>query len=1156
MLKEDIDMEKMSEKQLFELITKTYMESNPGIQHKNIPEMEIRFGTGKNHSPISKINYDNTIRGLYSAGFTCENTQGLFILRIFKHIINTKNGSFTRQNVRAEILGLDLIQEYCRSNSLQKILDLPSTVTATSDKLKFTQKKPALEPKSMVDFDDFGFRVSYQTEEDFLPGTDTARKIMEGWTDSKKTFRYLNRVRFSHSLYPIFVDISIVKSSKTIQNTHIPYHTIQESGVFTNQETYEIELELDNTRIGEGADYTDLSILMDSIRKSIRIILSALQSTPYPIGIKERDSVLIEYMKLIHDNNFKERAIIPQDFIGPSSLTIQIDNILPIQDNDNVRQVYNIRNNYSVTDKADGERRLLYVSGNGKLYMIDMNMNVIFTGTTIDENSIEQTGVKQLKFQDSIIDGEFIKYDKNGDVINLYMAFDIYFIHAKNVRDLGFIPTISSSIDDEESKESSKKIISTRLNLLLEFIDKIKLKSIVEDTSNKKTSIKSPCKFSIKCKNFYNSGEDNTIFASCAKILANDKDGLFVYNTDGLIFTPSNTGVGSTKVGEAGPLRKNVWDQSFKWKPPQFNTIDFLVSVKKDKKGQDEMHYIFKEGRNLLGIQEVIQYKTLILLCGFDRSKHKNPWLDMIDDRILTFQQEKEEEYKPFPFQPTNPYDPNACFCNIMLQNTGGEELVMMTEEGEYFEEHMIVEFKYDISLKGAWKWIPIRVRYDKTSELRSRFSKNYGNAYHVANSNWSSIHNPVTETMITTGNEIPDNYEQDDVYYNRSDKKTTTQPLRNFHNLYVKRKLILAVSNPGDILIDYAVGKAGDLQKWDDANLKFVFGIDISKDNIQNKLDGACSRYIKLRKTQSKNTKPLTALFVNGNSGLNIRVDGNAFMTEKDKEISKAVFGQGPKDEKILGNGIYNQYAVAKDGFNISSIQFAVHYFFENNYTLHNFLRNVSECTRVGGKFIGTCYDGETVFKALKNTNEGDVLTIMREDEHKVLEITKRFSQTGFPDNENSLGYAIDVYQETIGKVFREYLVNYDFLKNVLQDYGFIPITYEEARNMGLPSSTGMFQDLYQNMMTELNQPFLKNKHNYGLAEQMTKEELQITFMNRYFVFKKTHNVNIDNMVKYNKQKGLNHAIQLAEEKNEIITKQQTKIRVKKLKVPKIIIG
>lgn len=1155
----EMNEKEMNEKQFFEYITKNYLISNPIVQYKKVPEMEIRFGTGKNKS-ISKIDYDNTIRALYSAGFVCDNTQGNHILRIFKHDLDKRNGNQIRNNIRAEVFGLDLIQEYCRSNSLQKILDLPSTVTAISDKLKFTRKTPAMQPKSFIDITDFGFRVSYQTEEDYQPGSEQAKKTMEGWNDSKKTFRYLNRVRFSHPIFPIFADLSIIKSSRSMQGVHVPTHTIQDGKVFQNQETYEIELELDNHKIGVGTDYNELSVLLQSIRKTIRIVLSALQTTPYPIGLKEKDQILLEYMKLIHGSNFQPRRILPKDFIGPSSYTLQIDNILPLLETIQVGHALNIRNNYSVTEKADGERRLLYVSGNGRVYMIDMNMNVIFTGTTIDENNTEKSnpGVGKLKFQDSLLDGEFIKYDKHGNVINLYMAFDIYYIHAKSVRELGFIPsTIVSSLDlenEETKKEESKKLnINTRVNLLSEFIQKMKLKPIVEDskittttkTSKKTVSLTSPCHFAIRCKNFY-SGDGTTIFSSCAKILANVTDGLFEYNTDGLIFTPSHTGVGSNKIGVAGPVCKTVWEQSFKWKPPEYNTIDFLVSIKKDKKGQDEIHNIFKEGRNLLGIQEVIQFKTLILRCGFDQSKHMNPWLDMINDRIPSYEiVDNEEKYQAVPFQPTNPYDPNACFCNVMLKDTGGDELVMMTEEREYFEEDMIVEFKYDISLQGAWKWIPLRVRYDKTNELRSGVSKNYGNAYHVANSNWTSIHNPVTETMITTGNEIPDNYERDDVYYNRSSKKTTTQPLRDFHNLYVKRKLILAVSNRGDTLIDYAVGKAGDLPKWVQSKLGFVFGIDIAKDNIQNRLDGACMRYLNERKKQAKNTS-LYALFCNGNSSLNIR-NGDAFMSEKDKEISRAVFGKGPKDKTLLGEGVYRQYGIATDGFQISSIQFAIHYLFENADTFHNFMRNVSECTRVGGKFIGTCYDGMTVFNALSNKNEGDTLTIMRGDDNKVLEITKRYSQTGFPDNESSLGYAIDVYQETINKVFREYLVNFDYLTQIMENYGFVPITHEESRNMGLPNASGMFQDLYQDMMNELNRDSKNKRSNYGVADQMTPEELRITFMNRYFVFKKVRNVNTEKMVK------ILHNKPNKDDKAEI--KEPTKIRVRKLKVPKIII-
>ena len=38
-----------------------------------------------------------------------------------------------------------------------------------------------------------------------------------------------------------------------------------------------------------------------------------------------------------------------------------------------------------------------------------------------------------------------------------------------------------------------------------------------------------------------------------------------------------------------------------------------------------------------------------------------------------------------------------------------------------------------------------------------------------------------------------------------------------------------------------------------------------------------------------------------------------------------------------------------------------------------------------------------------------------------KVWEVTKRYDRDEFPDDSSSVGYAIDVYQETINKVFTD---------------------------------------------------------------------------------------------------------------------------------------
>ena len=55
---------------------------------------------------------------------------------------------------------------------------------------------------------------------------------------------------------------------------------------------------------------------------------------------------------------------------------------------------------------------------------------------------------------------------------------------------------------------------------------------------------------------------------------------------------------------------------------------------------------------------------------------------------------------------------------------------------------------------KKGWRWIPLRVRYDKTNELRNGIN-NFGNSYLTANNVWHSIHYPVTEEMISTGKDI-----------------------------------------------------------------------------------------------------------------------------------------------------------------------------------------------------------------------------------------------------------------------------------------------------------------------------------------------------------------------------------------------------------------
>jgi len=1070
---------KESPQKLMENLTKTFWANNPYIKDVNKNnELEVRFGT-RGIKPLTKIDYDNVIRKLKSLGFTSQLEQGNYMLRVQNEFLDPNTSRFKLSSIRAEINGFHSIQEYCKHNDIKKLISMGHDI-------QFYNKGPYsqgtgkdIQRTRPVNFDDFNFRVSYNVENRMRATSGVVQNIMDTWEKSKKNFRYINRVSFTHPKIPVIVDISIVKTNRYSDKEPILEYTTNDANVFDNPEIYEIELEVNNSIIGPGTEVDTPTALLTSIRKTIKYVLMGLQGTNYPISYPEQRDVLQEYMKLILGDEYdskKHWRVRPSHFIGPSSTTLQVQNVAPINDN---TIIPNIRKAYTVTEKADGDRHLLYISSKGKIYLLNTNMNVIFTGAETENKELFNT----------IIDGEIILHDKLGRFINLYAAFDIYIVEKKDVRALGFVPRKK---DELKSK--------FRLPLLKHIIKLLNPKSVVKDEEV------SPIR--IESKEFYPLNADEDIFSACNQILTKDKQGLFEYNTDGLIFTPASMGVGGDEIGKVGKLSKATWDYSFKWKPPQFNTIDFLVSTKKAQNGADEITPIFQEGLQADSTTQIHEYKTIILRCGFSERNNGyiNPCQDVIDDKLPTFGSgdDRTNDYYPLQFYPSDPYDPTAGICKIMLKKDDTGISQMYTEEDEVFGDNTIVEFRYELDNEKGWRWVPLRVRYDKTAELRNG-EPNFGNNYRVADSNWYSIHNPITEEMICTGSGIPDELSDDDVYYNKFEGSSKTRGLRDFHNLFVKNKLITSVAKRNDNLIDYACGKGGDFSKWIDANLSFVFGIDISKDNLENRLNGACARFLNHRK---KFKHVPYALFVNGNSGLNVR-SGLAMLNDRAVQITKAVFGHGPNDDEKIGKGVARQYGKGENGFNISSCQFAIHYLFENQSTFQNFMRNVSECTALNGYFIGTCYDGKVIFNMLKKKKIGESVELY-EGERKIWEIRKEYDDDKFDDDVSSLGYKIEVFQETINKTFPEYLVNFDYLERVMENYGFQLLKRDEAKLIGLPEGSGSFNELY-NLMEDECKRNPNKKEKYGSALTMNPNEKKISFLNRYFVFKKISHVNAE---------------------------------------------
>ena len=1073
---DDFEPQQVEPKNDFEKMIKLYLDNmRNSLSIMSEHELEVKFGT-KGKKTLSRNNYNDVIKKLKSYGFELTNDESRHTLKI-QGQYKTSSGYTKLSSTRVEINGMSNIQKYCETEDLSKMTkNMGENNLKIYDKSFLVHNEKRIYP---VNTDDFNFRLTYNVESQLNSKKEFATMI--NWNENKKVYRYLNRCSFKHPEYPFVIDISIVKNSSKDQNTrHFkPVYFIKDSNVFNNNETYEIEIELDYAKIKDNNRLYNFPKVVELLRKVIKYVLSGLQGTNYPISYVEQGEVVESYMTLVHgetksEKNEKNKTRIGKNqFIGPNSVTLQLSNIVQVGKEETLNDI-NICNNFVVTEKADGLRHLLFVNDQGKIYLLSQSLDVKFTGTI----------TKNRYLYNSLIDGELITHDKTGQYINAFMAFDIYYINNKDKRSLPFMDNYDNDNDNDNKKN---KKYETRFQLLIEVINDLNPECIVKGT-------RPPLKISYK--QFYGiSLTHASIFDCCNEILTNSQS-KFNYEIDGLIFTHALFGVGSDKVGESGPKTNITWDYSFKWKPPKFNTIDFMVT-NANEEDTNNVNVRPQEGLNNTGITNSIEYKKVVLRCGFNEyiDGYINPCQDIIDDTITTPTEDNQpvkSKMVPQRFYPTEPFDADAGITNIIIKQDSGGNKVMLTKEGTVFEENDIVEFYYEN--KEDFRWVPLRVRYDKT----------FPNKYATANSNWKSIHNPVTEEMITTGQNIPPQFVANDKYYNGNQDKNKyfTRQMKDFHNLVVKRALIQSVAERGNTLIDYACGKGGDMPKWINSKISFVFGIDKAKDNLENRLDGACARYLNAKKKQRN---ILDAIFVNGDSALNIR-SGQGILSEQEKHVTNVVFGEGTE---MVGPGIKKHYGIGEDGFNISSCQFALHYFFKDPNTLHGFLSNIAECTKINGYFIGTAYDGQKIFDMLLNKKQNEGITIMHED-NKIWEIIKEYEPTKFKNDSSSISYKIKVFQESINQYISEYLINFDYLEQLMEQYGFRRLTDEEAQRMRLPNnnSVGNFKDLFD---TKIRKG--KRNKDYGTSYDMNKEEKQISFLNNYFIYKKIRKVDVNNV-------------------------------------------
>ena len=838
--------------------------------------------------------------------------------------------------------------------------------------------------------------------------------------------------------------------------------------------------------------------LLDILEDNVFYLSKIIYNVDILIPFKKKTEILERYKNL---TNQRSKYF---TFMGPQPVTLSHDNI-------SLDRHGSILVNYAVTEKADGDRYELYIVDKHG-YLINSKSEILDTDTEFSDLSGEW-----------LIDGEFIKRDKYNDPIRLFMAFDVYWCGYLTPQPVYTYPFLSDDVSRNEY-----------LQIFNKSLDNLKRGKPMWGPGEK------PIRFGVKEYKYGYLTNDEIdpkkleqmdimkIFESSKSILDKDENDEFEYRTDGLIYLPTDLPV---KAGFDKTPPKNIngtWDFNFKWKPPEENTIDFMVKVKKElvKSVLKEQIHPYKDG-NILK-----EYKKVDLVVGYDirEDDRINFCMDILLDKEMK-DEEKQEKLRKFEIDGFN---------ETNLSLTNGKMLCLNFTKDE-IKDGDIVEMRFNPDAKNGMVWEPLRVRSDK---LKPQF-------FTIANNVWDTIQNPVTSDMIMGGykdfTKSLEIVKEEGKYYisNTEDTLTESYPLRKLHN-YIKSKLISGVCssfNKQIKILDLSIGRGGDIRKYlnSDSNSKLLVGLDISSNYTES-----CKRFY-----YEKKPKPL-GVFLRADTSKVIKNAECIEIEDEDVDINdinhsknmlSIIYDTSKPIEKEY-EPIYRKYkGVAKDGFDVVSSQFSMHYYFKTEDTFKNFMQNLVDNVSVGGYFIGTCYNGMKIYDAFKDlekykisetseeaseetseeTSEGipennyNKIEYVDTMSNVVYRIEKKYSINNFDYSEddisNMFGTEIDVYMDSIGQTITEYLVNFDFFKDSMEKLGFelkVPENINKKystifRKDYIEDGLGSFRKVIENI-PELKESDKEFQKFYSEAFEMTRNPLlkRLSSFNNYFIFQR----------------------------------------------------
>ena len=551
------------------------LEQSKDISNINI-EFEIRLGNYEKTSSgklifTPGVSYEEFSRFYTYLEDNCKKVESENYLDIYCRELPQING----HDVRTTIKGSGNIMDYCISNTLPLNND-----DVVSFQIKMTNPST---PK--IDIDVYDMRLSVVGEVSFTTA-DTLTELKMSTTDelqkrihdADKQFRYKKRTSYISPDGMFRYDLTQVK--QVFSGNSLKYEkTLGSSDIFNQSPVYEVELEFiykgeyASNRVYFGKRDNAIGIVL----KNIALAMQIRQDAELVLVKDEKHNVIRNFLELYYFkedvskefNQYYMRRDKQYSRMFPGAKVSTLERVNLIKDAATKERKPYIYKDYTVTDKADGERFILFVDRKGRVYLVDDRMNVL------------RTDIVSRNLESTMLDGELVITFESGIKVYNYFAFDILYSNAEKTYEYPLFPK------SERDRDRSRFY---------------KLESAIRTFQKADVPrINGVSMFNISAKNYrVINDEDVHRMKEWCGFIWNRREKGFRYDLDGLIFTPKF---------EAYPIGK-FWSSALKWKPPVENSIDFLV---KFRSGEQSVKTTIT---NIAGQESVTKYQLADLYVG------------------------------------------------------------------------------------------------------------------------------------------------------------------------------------------------------------------------------------------------------------------------------------------------------------------------------------------------------------------------------------------------------------------------------------------------------------------------------------------------------------------------------------------------------------